>query len=64
MLERDSVPQAEETHPADSIDQAAWGKGSQVYGGDLFGDAAMPEAWATQAGPTRHCCCHVNVFAN
>lgn len=48
MLERDSVPQTDETHSADSTGQAGWGKASQAYGLDLFGNTEMPEAWAIQ----------------
>lgn len=48
MLERDSVPQPEEAHSVEPTDQAAWGKASQAYVGDLFGNSELPESWVPQ----------------
>lgn len=51
MLERDSMPQTDNNHSAISAEQSVWGKGSHMYGADLFGAGEMPETYTAHVRP-------------
>lgn len=52
MLERDGMPLTDDRQSATSTDQTLWGKGTQMYGGDLFGANELPETYtATVRSP-------------
>lgn len=52
MLERASMPLTEDRHVSTSAEQSIWGKGSNMYGADLFGANDLPETYISHVRST------------